>query len=878
MKRSMVFGAVLLAIAKNILAAGLGNITQVDRQEHGVVVHAGADELIVQAVAPNIVSVEYRRGGKSDENTPVVQEQFGDAGNVNVQTEGQRVVVKTDQFSVLVSRQPCRLSLYDSLGKLLLEEQDGGGVFVDAGDDRRGGLRFQHSNGEHFYGVKAYSIWEYKKTAGARTLLRDGAEVENHQYQANAATQGGAAAPFIWTTAGYGVLVDSDNGYFVADEPRLEFYYGNPPQETNGRRYEKKNSVKYYLIVGEPKQLLAGVTKISGAAPMFPKWAIGFTNSQWSITQDQLITIVDTYRAHDVPIDNFTLDFDWKSWGDDNFGEFRWNEKKFPAAVNAEGKAQTLKDKMDERDMKMTGIMKPRIIRFNDKEGKDPTQQGREADEHKFWYAGAERHRDYFSKRDVGELDFSIPECRAWYWNATKTHGAMQGGIVGFWNDEADEADFGGGHHFIFNNFEHMQMQQALYEGQRAWKEDGHTVARVWSLNRNFYLGAQRYTYGMWSGDINTGFESMRQQSTRMLAAVSIGDAMWSMDTGGFNGTPSPENYARWIQFSALCPICRVHGTFQEHRQPWVYGEEAEAVAKDALRRRYQFAPYIYACERELYENGVGVVRPLNMEFPQDADAADVTDEWMFGRSILAAPVLEEGAKSRSVYLPPGDWVDYFRGDTVHGGKRIDYPLSANSWTDIPMFIRSGSIVVTQDAVPSINAAKVDHYYLDAFAGGGEAETTIYDDDGETYAYETGSFFKQRVAIKGNAITIAAREGNYVSSLKYFAIRVHGTAAQSVTVNGKPMQASMWSRSQGCLRRRHPHRHPGRRADRRDPNRICPVKLPRLPRMKSSKWRTALSPARPPTRASGSGPITKAFQAAVLPAGSRTPGLPRLFI
>jgi alpha-glucosidase (family GH31 glycosyl hydrolase) len=796
MKRGALIGALILAMVSGALAAGMGNITDAQRQAHGVVVRAGSDQLIVRAITDRVVNIEYRQAGEGDADTPVVEEnKLSQAAHATVQTEGQRIVVKTDKFSVLIARQPCRLSLYDSLGKLLLEEQPDGGAFVDANDPRRGGLRFQHGNGEHFYGVKAYSIGEWAKSAGARTLLRDGAEVDGHQYQANAATQGDAAAPFIWTTAGYGILVDSDNGYFVADEPRLEFYYGTPSQETNGRRYEKKNSVKYYLIVGEPKQLLAGEMKISGGAPMFPKWAAGFTNSQWGITQDQLITIVDTYRAHDIPIDNFTLDFDWKAWGEDDFGEFRWNDKKFPAAVNAEGKAQTLKAKMDEREMKITGIMKPRIIRFNDKEGKNPTQQGREADEKKFWYAGAERHRDYFSGRDVGELDFSIPACREWYWNATKTHGAMQSGIVGFWNDEADEADFGGGHHFIFNNFEHMQMQQALYEGQRAWNEDGHTISRVWSLNRNFYLGAQRYAYAMWSGDISTGFETMRRQATRMLAAVSIGEAKWSMDTGGFNGTPSPENYARWVQFSALCPICRVHGTYQEHRQPWVYGEEAETIAKDALRRRYQFAPYIYACEREAFESGVGVVRPLHMEFPDDSGAADVTDEWMFGDSILAAPVLSERATTRSIYLPSGNWIDYFRGDVLTGGKRIDYPINIRSWSDVPMFVRRGSIIVTQDAVSALNSAKPDHYYLDAFPGNTEGATTIYDDDGESYAYESGTFFKQPVTVKGTTITIASREGTYPSPIRYYILRVHGSAATSATMDGKPMEQSAWSRA-----------------------------------------------------------------------------------
>ena len=185
----------------------------------------------------------------------------------------------------------------------------------------------------NFYGIRAYGIDDATRISGAFNLLRNGKDVNNSTYQATASTQGGAGAPFVWTTAGYGLLVDSDNGYVVVDDSKLEFDYGTPPTDTNPRRYARDHSLQYYLIVGSPKEILESAAQVTGQAPLFPRWATGFTNSQWGINQTTLYEVIDLYRAKGIPIDNFTFDFDWKAWGEDNFGEFRWNATNFPDAV-----------------------------------------------------------------------------------------------------------------------------------------------------------------------------------------------------------------------------------------------------------------------------------------------------------------------------------------------------------------------------------------------------------------------------------------------------------------------------------------------------------------------------------------------------------------
>ena len=713
------------------------------------------------------------------------------------------------QLSPQVTEHPCRLTLLDSEGNRLLWEPKEGGVFV--GDPKSpggpdGGVRFQHAPGQKFYGIKAYSLDNYDKpedpqVQGPDSLLRNGQGVKDNTYEACASTQGGAGGPLVWTTAGYGLLVDSDNGYFRITDERLEFRYGHPkPGTSNGRVYHRDHSVQYYLIAGTPKEILGAVAEITGHAPMFPRWAMGFTNSQWGSDQIEFYRILENYRARDIPIDNFTLDYDWKAWGEDHYGEFRWNGDKYPDAYKPgpDGKGSLLKANAAKQGVVMTGIMKPRIVLSVNADGDQPrTEQAKAAAT--FGYPGVECHKEYLPPfRYIRELDFTKPACRQWFWESVRDHGAIQGGIAGFWNDEADcTAVFDPHKAQLFNNFGHFHMEQALYEGQRAAGTSPAKTPRAWSISRNFYLGAQRYAYGMWSGDILTGWESMRRQTVRMLSAVAVGEAKWGMDSGGFaGGDPDSENYARWIQFSALVPIFRVHGDHRRQREPWTIDSiMAEEIAKNAIQLRYRLAPYIYACDRECYETGVGLVRPLMMEFPQDAGSANVTDQWLFGDWLLAAPVLKQHfprripmtCYTRSVYLPPGQWIDYFRGELLEGGRTITYRCNPGVWSDIPLFVRRGAVIFTQDVTPSLGKARPTVIYVDAFPGKTETTATFYDDDGTTYAYEEGNFSKQRIAVrddgKSASITVEGRKGPYQSSVKSYLVRFHGRATKEVTVS-----------------------------------------------------------------------------------------------
>lgn len=274
-----------------------------------------------------------------------------------------------------------------------------------------------------------------------------------------------------------------------------------------------------------------------------------------------------------------------------------------------------------------------------------------------------------------------------------------------------------------------------------------------------------------------------------MLSTISLGEPHWSMDTGGFHGHPDPENYARWMEFAAFVPIMRVHGDFNEHRQPWVYGAQAEADAKAAIDLRYRLMPYMYAYERQAHDTGIGIVRPLFWEFPEDGrNTVRITDEWMFGDDFLVAPIVHEGQEHTSIYLPPGEWIDYFRGQRYEGGKHISYTVDPHTWADIPLFVRAGAIIPTQDVEQYVGQHSATRVYVDVFPTAARSAFTYYDDDGITYKYEKGVFYKQLLTASDDGKTVhfdfSAPTGTYVPALRAYEVKLHGIAARTVTVGG----------------------------------------------------------------------------------------------
>ncbi|MBC6448663.1 TIM-barrel domain-containing protein [Actinokineospora xionganensis] len=742
-------------------AAGLGAVTGVAVTGDTLDISVGADKLVVQVLRPDVVKVDYRPGGDFEAPTQVIDpaKTWGSGNTASIDTASDPMVVTTSRLTVKIDKNPARLSIYDSVGALVLREQAAEGVHPD-------GVKFTHAAGDRFYGITSSPVpWaenDPKQNLAEGMQRNDGGRVSANQ-------QGDAGAPLAYTSR-YGLLVDSVDGDFAITDTALE-YSG-----------VSTVNVSYYVTVGAPKNTMGAVAEISGKPAMSPKWAFGFNNSEWGTDQAEVEAIVQGYRSRGIPLDAFTLDFDFKAWGEDDHGEFRWNSTSGAGNVHPnkfpDGASGAFAATMAAAGVKLMGIMKPRVI--VEKAGGGNTVQGQWGKDNHCFYPGRADYPEYFSQRLANDVDFAKQHCREWFWQHSKP--LADTGIAGWWNDEADEA---GG--YVFNSLQHVNMQRSLYEGQRL-----QTDKRVMSLNRNFYLGGQRYGYGMWSGDIDSDATTMANQRTRMLTAVNLGETKWGMDIGGFSGDPTAQTYARWMQFGAFVPLYRVHGTHNKQRQPWMFGPTAELAAKEAIELRGKLMPYIYAHDRENHETGIGLVRPLFAEFPDDPTAANLTSEWMFGDSLLVAPVVEQDVASKRVYLPEGTWTDWFRGTSYTGPVTIDYPVNASTWRDIPLFVREGGIVATQDVQQHVGESVVRQQELNVFPGSATSESTVYDDDGVSNGYESGSYFKQRVTARRSAdsvtVTTDPKTGTYATPLTHHIVKVNKWSGAGATIDGAGAQ------------------------------------------------------------------------------------------
>lgn len=757
----------------NVLTASVSGDTLTLTVDNGT--EPGDDILELQVCEADILKVNYRPNGiASSASTPMIDpDRVWQAVGAQIDASGDPITITTEAMQISIQRNPCRMTVKKANGTVLFWEPESGGVFHD-------GVRFVRSAGQNMYGLSSYACFD-----GNGQLLRNDTTAA-----VQAGQQGNSGGPFVWSTAGYGLLVDSDGGYPVVESTsgKLEFYYGDTT--TEGRRYFKDN-VEYYVLLGEPEDIMENYAHVTGQSPMMPEWSLGFSNYEWGIDQAELYAMIDTYRAKGIPLDSYGIDYDWKNYGSDNYGEFTWNTNNFPDAASS-----ALKNKLEGEGVKLIGITKPRIVtKLSDG---TVTQQGQAAIAGDYFYPGHAEYTDYFYPVTVRSIDPYDEAVREWWWEHSAA--AFDLGISGWWNDETDTVASGAANYW-FGNFTTLHLSQALYEGQREHTND---TVRVWQTARNYYPGTQRYATTIWSGDVGTQFaideniwwtNGLNDQKAAMLSTINNGQMKWGSDGGGFNqntGTienPSPELYTRWLQLAAFSPVFRVHGNFNHQRQPWYYGFTAEENSKAVIQLRYSLMPYIYSYEQKALEKGVGLVKPLAFDYPNDANVANDSDAWMFGDWLLASPVTERYQTTKWIYLPAGTWIDYFTGLVYQGGQYVEYAVNGESWTDVPLFIKQGAIIPTQKALNYTSEEAVSEIMLDIFPSSAQSSFRLYDDDGSSYDYESGEYFKQTVTAQdrgtaGVSVDLSARTGSYASSYQAYLVKLHGKAASQVRLGG----------------------------------------------------------------------------------------------
>ncbi len=705
------------------------------------------DVCTVEACTQNMIKIDYRPHGAYSDRTPIIDTaRKWSAEGVEIKDKKRSVTITSPKFKATIIKEPFSLVISDPDGKILLAQQ--------AKPDKT--LAMSHNAKDNMYGLVGYNR---DVNQGIQGITR------NAGGKIHAEPQGGCGGPFIWSTSGYGVLLDTDGGEITNQDGVLAF-----------EGCSKKN-FEYYIIIGTPREIIHSAGLVAGMPQLFPKWNCGFGQLEWGINEAEFKTHIAGYRERKIPFDWFMLDFDWMDWGGDNYGEFRWGPN-FPSGPGGGMKAWS-----ENSGVRITGITKPRIIAKN-ADGTF-TQQGKDAEERGYWYPGEDFFRDYASGKPSKDLQFALPEVRSWWWGHLRD-GGFDKGVVGFLNDECDDSNAGG--LYSLGNFTNLHMQQSIYEGQRA-----HCNTRVWSVNRTGYLGSQRYAYSIWSGDNYPNFPDLQTQTAKLLTANNVLMPIWGFCATAFWDTEpvTPELYIRSVQTAFFAPLFFLHGTINQQKQPWFFGEQVVDATREVVNLRYRLIPYIYAYDRIKHETMLGLSRALIFDYPNDPRVADMSETFMFGDYLLASPVMEAGIAQKEIYMPAGTWIGFSNGTVYEGGKTHTIPVDNKTYRDMPLFIKQGAIIPTQEIVNYIGEKQPATIQIDVFPSASKTSFPLYDDDGETYDYESGKYFKQviRQQDMGDYVSLsfANPEGTYTPSFDSYVIDVHYRSAQKVAVGQKAL-------------------------------------------------------------------------------------------
>ena len=570
--------------------------------------------------------------------------------------------------------------------------------------------------------------------------------------------EGGKTYPFKLTNAG-GTTV--------------ELRWKKPTPPATAMWSEVGEGIDYYFIYGpEIDQVVAGYRALTGQATMLPDWAFGFWQSKNKYnTQDEILKTVAEFRRRQIPMD--TIVQDWQYWPIDRWGDHEFEASRYP---DPDAMIKAIHDAHARFMISVWGKFYPTTNNYKEMEAL-----------HALYPTTAKDHTKDWLNREYSFYDtFSAP-ARTLFWDQVN-RALFRRGVDAWWMD-ATEPDLvqpspptlESTRRFIDHtaigtasrvmSAYSLMNSKAVYDGQRSTAPD----QRVFILTRSGFAGIQRYATVTWSGDITSTFQTLRKQITAGLGFSIAGDPYWTTDTGGYTMERRiaqakegdaldewQELNARWFEYSTFCPILRVHGT-DRPREMWNIGDDQSAVYQTELTfdtLRHALFPYIYSVAGAVTQDGSTMMRPLVMDFRQDAKARELTDEYMFGPAFLVNPVTEYKARTRPVYLPAGsDWYDFWTGVHVKGGQTItaDAPFDR-----LPLYIRAGSIVPVgppQQYIGEHRDAAITLYVY----GGVNGSFSLYDDDGQSYGYERREF--ARVPISWNdatrTLTIGARVGSY---------------------------------------------------------------------------------------------------------------------
>ena len=747
-----------------ITVGTLGRLRAVDQRGRDIVFSFESSDLVLTPLLPNVVRhtwvpTHWRLyTGRVTDSYAVPRRDWPAEPAVTLTETPETVRVQLGELLIEATRDPFQLRYAAAAdGRVFLQEPEEGGLSWSYWEYA---LRYRLAAEDHFYGMGQANQLTERIDLDHRGHLR---EVWN-QHSPPAAT----IFPALLSLRGYGLLIDNPH--------KATWDLGHTDPLTFSYRAQG-GGLQYYVFYGpDLPRLLRSFLELSGFPPLPPRWVFGLLQSRYGYrNRAELEVIARTFRAKALPCDALILDVFWfQEMGDLAFQPFDWPD---PQGMIAQ---------LKEQGFHLLVIEEP-YLTVKSRHYPEALAKGYLAKH----YDGSVYTFDFWPG-ECALFDFSNPEARAW-WTA-QHRSLLELGVAGWWTDlnepskHLQDMTHHAGPAAAVHNLTALSMHQAIFEAHQHYAPQ----QRIFILSRAAFPGSQRYGAGLWSGDVDMTFAALRKQVAVGLNVGLAGIPLWGTDIGGFGfaGKCTPELYVRWFQFGAFCPLYRPHGDQTELREPWQFGPEVEAICRKYLKLRYRLLPYIYTLAYEACITGMPLMQPLVLEFPTDPRVFNLSDQYLFGREILVAPIVDEGATQRTVYLPAGGWVDFWT-DTVYTGPcslTVPAPLDT-----LPLFTRQGAILPLGPEVQYSWERPLDPLTLEIYRGA-ERSFTLYEDDGETTRYRTGAYVLTPLQVTEHAgvLTFAAGEAQgdfpgYPSERTYL-LNIHQQpAVREVTCNGVPV-------------------------------------------------------------------------------------------
>jgi alpha-glucosidase (family GH31 glycosyl hydrolase) len=519
-----------------------------------------------------------------------------------------------------------------------------------------------------------------------------------------------------------------------------------------------------FVVTSEdPAVIMAEYAGITGRAELPPLWAFGYQQSHRTLaSREEVLGVANAFREKKLPCDALiylSTGFCPSGWNTEN-GSFVWNSRVFP-----------------DPEVMLGGMRREHF---------HPVLHAVILSDKLSGTAG--------DPCDLARFDETKASC---YWDAHRKTFAM--GVAGWWPDEGDPLD----------PVSRLVRNRMYWEGPQIDRPN----ERPYALHRNGYAGMQRYASFLWSGDVYSTWETLKTHIPIALNTALSGIPYWGTDIGGFVPTPefTAELYLRWFQFGSFCPLFRSHGRAWKLRLPWewntgdpgpteidryngaaipdsnqLHDARVEAICRKYLELRYRMLPYLYSAVHECTTSGMPIMRPLWLHFCDDPKAVACEDEYLWGRNLLVAPVVEKGATSRTVYLPKGGWYDFWSGEHFEGGREISRAVDLET---TPLYARAASVLPLGPVKQYVSEEKDEPLSILIYPGA-DASFLLYEDDGASFNFRNGEWMGLELAWSDVHKTLDLRlaDGSRMLSAEPRALVIQlGETRRNVLFEGKPM-------------------------------------------------------------------------------------------